>query len=80
MQLMEAPSCPQNYSVPKWANLLFGGSHCQVARVFLSLTDNRFTQLLLCQSCGVRGVSRIDFGLRRRICGDCAKEKCVSSI
>lgn len=30
MRMMGAPPCPKDYSEPKWANLLFGGSNCQV--------------------------------------------------
>ena len=45
MKIMEAPPCPTDYSVPKWANLLFGGNNCQVVWFFLVSLDDLLTRL-----------------------------------
>jgi len=44
-------------------------------------SEPRWANLLfggnVCQMCGAKGIQRIDFGLRRRVCTSCLKEKLV---
>ena len=72
---MDVPDCPDGFSEPRWAQLLFGGNVCQVTTTMESTPS--ITNLMQTQTCGAKNILRVDFGLRRRICTSCMKDKYV---
>ncbi|KAF4598979.1 hypothetical protein EYR38_007392 [Pleurotus pulmonarius] len=66
--------CPADLSEPAYAVLLFGGTNCYVR---ISARKTRPPPSYFSQNCGTKGIQRIDFGLRRRLCVRCMKSKLV---
>lgn len=70
------PACPTDFSEPRWAALLYGGTNCQVRNMPI---HPRVTLLIKClQICCKKGVQKVDFILRRRVCSKCKKSRFVS--
>ncbi|KAL0570945.1 hypothetical protein V5O48_011015 [Marasmius crinis-equi] len=66
----DIPEPPIGVSEPEWVRMLFDGTCCQAR---FSYQRASVLKLKLGQVCGVRGVNRLDFILRKRICYKCVK-------